>query len=55
MLTLSKTKTLKEILNVFVLKVLIKSDLKNLFEHQKKILVYLIQAQEMLNPILFGP
>jgi len=54
MLTWSKTKTLKKVLNVFVSKVSTKPDLKDLFEHKKEVLVHLIHAQEMLNPILYG-
>jgi hypothetical protein len=45
-MTRSKTKTLKEALNVLVLKVSTKSDLKGPLEYQKKAVVHLIHVQE---------
>ena len=50
----SNTKTLKEILNVLVLKVSAKSKLKSLLDYQEKTLIYFIHAQEESDTILFG-
>jgi hypothetical protein len=49
-ITWSKTKPLKEVLNVST-----KSDLKGPLEHQENALVHLIHMQEVSNPTLFGP
>ena len=54
-ITRSKTKTLKEALNEFVLQVLIKANKEDPLEHQKEALVHLIQVQEGSNPTLFEP
>ena len=53
-MTQSKTKVLKEVLNVLILKVSTKSDLKGSLKYQEKTLVHLIHMQEGHNPILFG-
>ena len=54
-ITRFKTKTLKKALNVLVLKVSTKSELKGLLEYQEKTLIHLIYVQKGSYTILFGP
>jgi predicted small lipoprotein YifL len=53
-MTWSNTKAMKETLNILVLKVLTKSDLKGPLEYQKAVLIHLINVQKEPNPTLFG-
>jgi len=54
-MTRSKTKALKEALNVLVLNVSTKSELKGPLDYQEETLVHLIHVQEGSNTTLFVP
>jgi len=54
-MTRSKTKALKEALNVLVLNVSTKSELKGSLKYQEEIQVHLIHVQEGSYITLFGP
>ena len=53
-MTRFKTKALKEALNVLLLNVSSKSELKGPLEYQEETLVHLIHVQEGCNTTLFG-
>jgi hypothetical protein len=54
LMTSSKIKILYKVLNILILKVLTKSDLKGPLKYQEETLIHLIHMQEGSNPILFG-
>ena len=54
-MTRSKTKTLKEAMNAFVLKLSTRSGLQGPLEYQEETLVHLIHVEEGSNTTLFGP
>jgi hypothetical protein len=49
------TRSKRKALNILVLKVSTKSDLKGALEYQKEALIHLIHVQQGANPTLFGP
>ena len=55
LITGSKSKTLKEALNVVVVQVSTKVEVRDPLEHQEDALVHLIHMQEGPNTPLFGP
>jgi len=49
------TRSKRKVLNILVLKVSTKSNLKGALEYQEEALIHLIHVQEGVNPTLFGP